>query len=134
MAKTASVPAVSNSLDKLAIRFALLAARNVAETDNHRTERILDRLPTELNELIKQVENAAANEPDPVRALADKIRDTVAGDADPYILMGALVEGAVHTLATRVPAVRQDDTAAALSQLLVDRLEQRGFRNIIAWK
>jgi hypothetical protein len=61
--------------------------------------------------------------PDPVRALADVIRETVAGDADPDALMGALVEAAVYTLATRIPAVRQDETAAVLSQLVTDRLE-----------
>ena len=60
---------------------------------------------------------------DPVRTLADVIRKTAAGDADPYTLMGVLVEAAVHTLATRIPVIRQDDTAAVLSQLLTDRLE-----------
>ena len=37
--------------------------------------------------------------------------------------MGALVEAAVYTLATRIPVIRQDDTAAALSQLVAERLE-----------
>ena len=59
-----------------------------------------------------------------MRELADAITVTVAGEADPYVLMGVLVEGAVHTLATRVPAVRQDGTAAALAQLLADRLKE----------
>jgi hypothetical protein len=61
--------------------------------------------------------------PDPVRALADVIRETLAGDADPCTLMGALVEAAVYTLATRIPAIHQDDTEAALSQLVAERLE-----------
>jgi hypothetical protein len=52
------------------------------------------------------------------------IRDAVAADADPYVLMGVLVEAAVNTLATKIPAICQDDTAAALSRLLTDRLEQ----------
>lgn len=38
--------------------------------------------------------------------------------------MGVLVEAAVFTLATRIPAICKDDTAAELSQLLTDRLEQ----------
>ena len=37
--------------------------------------------------------------------------------------MGALVEAAVHTLATRIPVILQDDTAAVISQLLADRLK-----------
>ena len=60
---------------------------------------------------------------DPVRTLADVIRSTVAADADPFTLMGVLVEAAVLTLATRIPAIRQNDTAAVPSQLLTDRLE-----------
>lgn len=52
------------------------------------------------------------------------IRDTVAAVADPYVLMGALVEAAVYTLATQIPAVHQDDLSVELSQLLTDRLEQ----------
>jgi hypothetical protein len=61
--------------------------------------------------------------PDPVGTLAGVIRETAAGNADPYTLMGVLVEAAVHTLATRIPVVHQDDIAAVISQLLTDRLE-----------
>jgi hypothetical protein len=63
-------------------------------------------------------------EPDPIRTLADAIRDAAATDADPCVLMGTLVEAAVYTLATRVPAIHQDVISAELSQLLTDRLEQ----------
>jgi hypothetical protein len=61
--------------------------------------------------------------PDPVQTLANVIRETAAGDADPFVLMGALVEAAVHTLATRIPVILQDDSAAVISRLLTDRLE-----------
>jgi hypothetical protein len=37
--------------------------------------------------------------------------------------MGALVEAAVHTLATQIPLILQDDAAAVISRLLTDRLE-----------
>ncbi len=63
-------------------------------------------------------------EPDPMQTLADVIRDTVAADADPYVLMGVLVEAAVYTLATQIPTIRQDAISAELSQLLTDRLGQ----------
>jgi hypothetical protein len=59
-----------------------------------------------------------------IQTLADAIRETVVADVDPCVLMGTLVEAAVYTLATRIAAVHQGDTAAALSQLLTDRLEQ----------
>jgi hypothetical protein len=127
MANTAASPAVKNSLDRLAIRVTVLAAtRKALETGEQEAE-APNRSRTELSKLIQLAEDAAACEHDPVRELADAITVTVAGEADPYVLMGVLVEGAVHTLATRVPAVRQDDMAAALSQLLADRLEQRGL-------
>jgi hypothetical protein len=82
-----------------------------------------------IDALVRKLPATSANtkakrcEPDPVQTLADVIRDTVANDADPCVLMGTLVEAAVYTLATRIAAVSQDDTAAALSQLLTDRLE-----------
>jgi hypothetical protein len=50
------------------------------------------------------------------------IRRVFGRGADPYLLMGVLVEGAVLTLAQHVPPERQEDTAKALVALLVDRL------------
>jgi len=82
-----------------------------------------------IDALVRKVRGTATitktkhGEADPVRTLADVISNVVAGVTDPYTLMGVLVEAAVHTLATRIPAIRQDDTAAALSQVLTDRLE-----------
>ena len=66
---------------------------------------------------------ANRGKPDPVRTLAGVIRESLAGVADPCTLMGALVEAAVYTLATRIPVICQDDTAAALSHLVAERLE-----------
>ena len=127
MANTASTSAVKSSLDKLAIRITVLAVARKAFGTGEQDAEAPNRSRTELSKLIEQAEDAAARVTDPVRTLADAIRMTVAGDADPYVLMGVLVEGAIQTLATRVPAVRQDDTAAALSQLLADRLEHYGL-------
>jgi hypothetical protein len=127
MANTASTSAIKNSLDKLAIRVTeLAAARRAFETGEQESE-APNRSSTELSKLIKLAEDAASCAPDPVRTLADAIRATAAGDADPYVLMGVLVEGAVSTLVTRTPAVRQDDTAAALARLLTDRLKECGL-------
>jgi hypothetical protein len=43
------------------------------------------------------------------------------------IAAGAPPEGAVRTLVTRTPAVRQNDTAAALARLLTDKLKEWGL-------
>jgi len=118
------------ALNKLAIRFALLAARREIDEVSHLSHpenAVPDQDRSELDKLIHLAEQAAANEADPVKALAAIIRIIAEGDADPYLVMGVLVEGAVHTLATRIPAVRLDDTAAALSQLLEDRLKEAGL-------
>jgi len=130
MAITAHGQATIAALNKLAIRFALLAARREVDEASHpsssgEVEARQDQ--SELDKLIHLAEQVAADEPDPVQALADIIKNVAQSDADPYLVMGVLVEGAVHTLATRIPSVRQADTAAALSQLLEDRLKEAGL-------
>jgi hypothetical protein len=52
-----------------------------------------------VQDLIRQAERAAAAEPDRVRLVAELVRLIGERGADPYLLIGALVEGAVHTLA-----------------------------------
>jgi hypothetical protein len=118
-----------SALNALAIRFALLAAR--LEVDEARcASRIQCEVHSdspELKKLAKLADNAAACEPNTVRWLADRIRTVVAGDADPYLIIGVLVEGAVHTLAAHIPVERQQDTAGALLQLMGDRLAHAGL-------
>jgi hypothetical protein len=127
MAMTAHGQAIAFALDRLAIRFALLAAkREVAETSHPSSRDAIQQDRSELNKLIALAEQAAADEPDPVRTLADIIRTVAEGDADPYLVIGTLIEGAVHTLETRIPAERLDNTAGALLQLLADRLRATG--------
>jgi hypothetical protein len=46
-----------------------------------------------------------------------------ASQADPYTVLGVLVEGAVHTLVQHIPPERQADTAELLTQLLEERLK-----------
>jgi hypothetical protein len=45
---------------------------------------------------------------------------------DPYRVIGVLVEGAVQTLAQHIPTERQAEAAAALRELLDDRLRAAG--------
>jgi hypothetical protein len=59
--------------------------------------------------------------------LADII--TIIGDseADPYLIIGVLVEGAVHTLQSRIPGERQIETASGMLKLVADRLRDTGI-------
>ena len=112
------------ALNKLAIRYALLAARREIE-EAACPSSVKDQ--SELDKLIQLAERAAADEPDPVRALADIIEVVAESDADPYVVIGVLVEGAVHALDSRIPEERKEDTAGALVQLIADRLLGNGL-------
>jgi hypothetical protein len=77
--------------------------------------------------LIRRVQRAAASRPDPIYILAQTISMTGAIDADPYAVLGVLVEGAVQTIAQHIPPQKQKETAATLVELLKERLEARGL-------
>jgi hypothetical protein len=80
-----------------------------------------------IDDLIRQTERDAAGKTDLVRLVSDVVE--LAGDegADPYLLIGVLVENAIHTLTQHVPPERQVDTALALAALLVDWFEAHGL-------
>ena len=80
-----------------------------------------------LDDLVRRVEKAAASRPDPVQLVATVIRLIGNRGADPYLLIGVLMEGAVNTLVKHVPAERQIDTARALAKILTDRLKAYGL-------
>jgi len=127
MATMARGGETEEALNRLALRFALLAARreikegvSINEVEAHQDQ-------SEVAKLARLAEQAASNELDPVRVLADIIKAVAEGTADPYLLSGVLVEGSVHTLETRIPRERQGDTAEALLQLMTDRLRANGF-------
>ena len=48
--------------------------------------------------------------------------------ADPYAVMGVLVEGAVRTLMQHIPVDRQAEVAETLVELLKERLAVCGYR------
>jgi hypothetical protein len=77
--------------------------------------------------LIRRVQRAAASRPDPMHILAQTIGMTGAIGADPYAVLGVLVEGAVQTIVRQIPAERQVETAAMLVRLLQERLNARGL-------
>ncbi len=76
--------------------------------------------------LIKAAQQAAASEPDLVATVIALIKRAVERGADPYLLAGALVEGVAHTVAARVPAERQGETAVEAVRMLRDRLRVHG--------
>ena len=127
MAAAARGSEIEQALNRLALRFALLAARREIEEGVPISEAEAHQDQSEVAKLARLAEQAATNELDPVRVLADIIKAVAEGTADPYLLAGVLVEGSVHTLETRMPPERQGDTAEALLQLMTDRLRANGL-------
>lgn len=80
-----------------------------------------------VDELIRRVQRVAADRPDATHILAQMIRMIGESEADPYTVLGVLIEGATHTLAHHIPAERQAETAATLVQLLEERLKAHGL-------
>jgi hypothetical protein len=82
---------------------------------------------TAIDDLIRQAERAASAAPDQVHLVAQLVRLVGDQGADPYLLIGALLEGAVYTLAKHIPAERQGQTTEQLGRLLVERLRAHGL-------
>ena len=80
-----------------------------------------------LERLIQQANQTASRKPDSLQMLAQMIRLVTQDGSDPYLVVGVLVEGAVHTVARHVPPERQADTVAELTQLLAERLKAHGL-------
>jgi hypothetical protein len=80
-----------------------------------------------LERLIRQANQASSRKPDSIQMLAEVIRLVTEDGADPYLVIGVLIEGAVHTVARHIPVERQAETTEQLGQLLVDRLKARGL-------
>jgi hypothetical protein len=56
------------------------------------------------------------------------VRLITADGADPYLVLGVLVEGAAHTIARYIPPERQVEATEELGQLLDERLKAHGLR------
>jgi hypothetical protein len=119
MALTEHREATIKSLNMLAARYALLAAKRELEVS---TDSASKSEQSEVHKLVGMAEQAAASIVDPVKVLADTIRLMAASEADPYLTMGVLVEGAIYILRTSIPLERQTDAGTALVQMLIDRL------------
>jgi hypothetical protein len=82
-----------------------------------------DRAFRAVDELIRRVERVAADRPDPIYILAQMISMIGESDADPYAVLGALIEGAAHTVTRHIPTERQADMAEALLERLAERFK-----------
>jgi hypothetical protein len=74
-----------------------------------------------INALSDQARQAAEQTPDLLAELSVLIKTTMHSDADPYLLMGVLLEGIVQTLTLRIPPERQPDTELATLLMLKQR-------------
>jgi hypothetical protein len=86
-----------------------------------------DRRFRTLERLIQQANQTSSRKPDSVQMLAEVIRVITADGSDPYLILGVLVEGAVHVIARHIPPQRRSETVAELSQLLAERLKAHGL-------
>lgn len=80
-----------------------------------------------LDRLIQLANQASSRKPDSVELLAAMIRLATADGADPYLVIGVLVEGAAHTIDRHIPRERQAETTEELGRLLVERLKAHGL-------
>jgi hypothetical protein len=80
-----------------------------------------------IDDLIRQTEKATAARPNQVRLISELIHLTGDRGVDPYLLISALVAGAVDTLAKHIPPQRQAEVTEQLGRLLVERFKARGL-------
>lgn len=79
-----------------------------------------------VSRLSEQAERAAAQAPDLLAELSSAIKSALASEADPYVMLGVLLEGATQTLLQRIPRERQLGTLTAALVMFSERLAARG--------
>ena len=80
-----------------------------------------------LDRLIREASRTASRKPDSVDMLATMIHLALEDGADPYLIAGVLLEGAVYAVAQHIPPERQSEAARTMAELLAERLASRGF-------
>jgi hypothetical protein len=80
-----------------------------------------------LERLIQQANQTSSRQPNSVQMLAEVIRIVTDDGSDPYLVLGVLVEGAVHTLGKHIPPERQAEAVSEFKQLLAERLKSHGL-------
>lgn len=79
-----------------------------------------------VEDLIRQVETKAANEPDTLALVVALIKFAVRSEVDPYLLNGVLIEGIANTIHSRIPGRRRHQVATETIRLLLERLQDGG--------
>jgi len=79
-----------------------------------------------VRKLSSQAAEAAAEAPDPLADLSVAIKSALQSQADPYVMLGVLLEGMTQTLVTRIPGERHRTTLAAAMVTLRERLAAGG--------
>ena len=82
-----------------------------------------DRRFKTLERLIQQANRTSSGKPASAQMLAQMIRLITDDGVDPYLVLGVLVEGAVHTLGKHIPPERQAEAVSEFKQLLAERLK-----------
>ena len=86
-----------------------------------------DRRFRTLERLIQQANQTSSRKPDSVQILAEVIRLITQDGSDPYLVLGVLAEGIVHTIERHIPRERHAETITELRQLLAERLRAHGL-------
>ena len=79
-----------------------------------------------IEDLIRQVETKAANEPDTLALVVALIKVAVRSEVDPYLLNGVLIEAIANTIHSRFPGRRRRQVATETIRLLQERLQDGG--------
>ena len=66
-------------------------------------------------------------DPDLIVALCAAVRALSETTDDPHLLIGALIEGAIYTVHRSIPAAEHVETAAAILQIIADRIDAYGL-------
>jgi hypothetical protein len=77
--------------------------------------------------MIREVEARAAETPDSLAILVGVMKLVIASEADPYLLVGALVEGIACAMVQRIPVERRAEAGVEAVRLLRDRLHAYGI-------
>jgi hypothetical protein len=83
--------------------------------------------PSPLDNLIREANRTAARKPGSLELLAQMVQLALKDGADPYLVAGLLLEGAVSALAGYIPPERRPEAVADLVQLLSERLKANGL-------
>jgi hypothetical protein len=80
-----------------------------------------------LDNLIREANRTSSRKPDSIELLARMLRLALEDGADPYLISGVLIEGAVFAVARYVPAEAQAEAAGTLQELVQERLKANGL-------